>query len=160
MQAQGKPQLLEAVLAGEAACTGQLLACLQSERNALVRRDMDRVQDSTAEKLRLSQQLEELEHRRERLVAELGFATDAEGLRACYNSLPQAEHCQRLWQQILTDMEACRSGNLTNGGILEASRQHVEQALCILRGQSGTPGLYSQAGDTAADLGRRELGKV
>lgn len=162
MQAEGKQHALQVVLTEQAQCSERLLACLNAERSALVGRDMDTVERTTAGKLKLSQRLEQLEQQRQTLVSELGFGTDSESLRKCYNSLPQATaaDCKQLWQQILGNLEACRSGNLTNGGILEASRQHVEQALCILRGQSGTPALYSQAGDTAADLGQRELGKV
>jgi flagellar biosynthesis/type III secretory pathway chaperone len=157
MQAQGKQQALHAVLTGQVHCTELLLDCLTTERSALARRDMDTVQQTTAEKLRLSQELETLEQRRERLVAELGFGAGNRRPGKWHDSLPA---CKRLWKQVLDNLENCRNSNLTNGGILEASRQHVEQALCILRGQSGAATLYSQDGDAAADLGRRELGKV
>jgi len=160
MYAEGTQQALQSVLNEELECSSQLLACLESERNALGRRDMDRLQQTTAEKLRLSQQLEQLETRRAGLVAGLGFGADVASLGQCFNSLPRATELKRLWRRILGNLEACRNGNLTNGGILEASRQHAEQALCILRGQTGATTLYSQAGDAAADLGRRELGKV
>jgi flagella synthesis protein FlgN len=160
MHAEGKRHALHAVLTEEARCTQQLLACLDNERTALTKRDMETVQRTTSEKLQLSRQIEQLEQRRTDLVAQLGFGSDAESLGKCFDSLPQATVFKRLWRRILNDLEACRNANLTNGGILEASRQHVEQALCILRGQSGAPGLYSQAGDATADLGRRDLGKV
>jgi flagella synthesis protein FlgN len=160
MSAEGTQQTLQTVLAQEAHCSERLLACLQAERRALSQRDMDALQQTTQEKLQHTQQLEQLEQQRETLVSRLGFATDSAGLKQCFNSLPQSDHLKRLWQQILSNIDACRNGNLTNGGILEASRQHVEQALCILRGQSGTPALYSPGGNTAADLGQRELGKV
>jgi flagellar biosynthesis protein FlgN len=157
MQAEGKQHALHTVLTGQVRCTELLLDCLTTERSALARRDLDKVQQTTAEKLRLSQELETLEQRRETLVAELGFGAGKRRPGKWYDSLPA---CRRLWKQVLDNLENCRNSNLTNGGILEASRQHVEQALCILRGQSGAPALYGQDGDTAADLGRRELGKV
>ncbi len=161
MQAEAdKQQTLQMVLAAEAACSGELLACLATEREALVNRDMPRVEATTAQKLQLSQQLEELERQRAALVTGLGFGPGGDDLRDCYSRLPQAEDCQRLWQLILDNLRACRHGNLTNGGILEASRQHVEQALAILRGQTDAPGLYSPDGDSNANLGQRVLGKV
>lgn len=160
MHAQGKQHTLLAVLNGELQCSEQLLACLDTERTALTARDMETLEKTTAEKLQLSRKLEQLEQQRTALVTEMGFSSDVDSLHACFDSLPQASMLNRLWRGILANLEACRNGNLANGGILEASRQHVEQALGILRGQTGAPALYSQAGNTSADLGRRELGKV
>jgi flagellar biosynthesis protein FlgN len=153
-------QSLQTVLTQEVRCTERLLTCLNTERAALARRDIPALEQTTGSKLQLAAKLEQLEQQRERLVAGLGFDTDTEGLRRCFKSLPQARHLMQLWQQVLTNLEACRNGNLTNGGILEASRQHVEQALLILRGQSGSPSLYRSKGDNPANLGQRELGKV
>ena len=160
MSAEGTQQTLQTILTQEAHCSERLLACLQAERRALSQRDMDALQQTTQEKLQYTQQLEQLEQQRETLVSGLGFATDSVGLKQCFNSLPQSEDLKRLWQQVLRNIDGCRNGNLTNGSILETSRQHVEQALCILRGQSGTPAFYNPSGNTAADLGQRELGKV
>lgn len=160
MPGEGNPQALQAVLSEEARCTRALLDCLERERKALAQRDLDTVQTTTQEKLQLSERLEALERQRETLITGMGFGNDAEGLDRCFASLPQSGVYRRIWRQILNNIEACRNGNLANGGVLEASRQHVEQALCILRGQSGAPALYGQAGEAAADLGRRELGKV
>ena len=160
MPAERKQQALEDVLKRELQCTEGLLACLEAERSALTRRDLKTLEKTTEGKIRHTQQLEQLDQQRQALVTELGFAADADGLRRCLDSLPQADALKRLWQQILSNVETCQADNLTNGGILESGRQHVEQALRILRGQAPTPSLYESNGDTAADLGQRELGKV
>jgi flagellar biosynthesis/type III secretory pathway chaperone len=151
---------LEDVLTQEVDCTQRLLACLDAERTALARRDMDALEKTTGEKLQRTVELERLDRQREQLLEQHGFATDAEGLMQCFMRLPRTDRLKALWQQILENLQACRDGNLTNGGILEAGRQHVEQALSILRGQSGAPALYKAGGDTAADLGQRDFGKV
>jgi len=160
MHAEGKQHPLESVLTREVQCSERLLECLEAERSALTKRDMDGLETSINNKIQYAQSLEQLERERESLVSELGFASDADGLRLCFNSLPQADNLKRLWQQLIANIEACRSSNLTNGGILESGRQHVEQALSILRGQSGSPSLYDTRGSHAANLGQRELGKV
>jgi flagellar biosynthesis/type III secretory pathway chaperone len=134
--------------------------CLDEERSALTGRDLAALEKTTREKVQHTQSLEQLEQQREKLVAELGFATDSSGQRRCFDSLPQADNLNSLWQRVLANVEACQTGNLTNGGILELGRQQVEQALGILRGQSNRPALYDPHGETATDLGRRELGKV
>jgi flagella synthesis protein FlgN len=156
MHAERMQHPLEVVLVQEVECTERLLKSLETERSALAGRDTAALARSTEEKLEHTQKLERLERERERLLAEMGFAGDLADLNKCFESLPGKTHSLRaLWQQILANTEACRTSNLTNGGILEASRQHVEQALCILRGQSGAPSLYDPKGETAPYLGQR-----
>jgi len=161
MHAEGTQPTLESVLTEEVRCTECLLSCLGAERLALTARDMDALQNTTREKLDLTGRLEQLELQREALVTRLGFGTDTENLQRCFRSQPRSGLLMKLWQQVLQNTDACQTDNLTNGGILESGRQHVEQALCILRGQPGSPTTYNPAGNnTAADLGQRELGKV
>ncbi len=161
MQAEGTRPTLESVLTEEVRCTEELLSCLETERSALTTRDMNALQVSTSEKLEHTRRLEQLEMQREALVTELGFDTDVESLQRCFRSQSGAAKLMQLWQQVLSNIEECQTCNLTNGGILESSRQHVEQALCILRGQPDTAKLYDPTGGNAAtDLGQRELGKV
>ncbi len=160
MNAERTQPTLESVLNEEAHCTENLRTCLDAERSALTSRDMDALQNTTREKLDYTRRLEILEQQRETLITRLGFGTDAKGIQQCFQSQPGSSVLVSLWQQILGNIEACRNGNLTNGGILESGRLHVEQALCILRGQSGRPALYSPAGNTPTDMGQRELGKV
>ena len=160
MQAESAQQSLEDVLTREVQCTECLLVCLEAERSALIERDLQALEMTIQDKIKHTRQLEQLDQQRQNLVSELGFATDADGLQRCFDSLPRTDALKHLWQQILANIEACQSGNLTNGGILESSRQHIEQALRILRGQSNTPSLYNPDGDTSANLGQRELGKV
>ena len=161
MHAEGMPHALQAVLMHEVECTERLLASLETERSALAQRDMTALAGSTEQKLALTERLETLEQERERLLAAMGFTGQRSDLSAYLATHAGATHrLGDLWQQVLANTEACRKANLTNGGILEASRQHVEQALCILRGQAGSPSLYDPNGETAPHLGQRELGKV
>ena len=160
MQAERTQQALEDVLTREVQCTRHLLVCIQAERSALTRRDLQALEKTTQDKIQYTQQLEQLDQQRQKLLSELGFAQDADGLRRCFDSLPRPGALVQLWQQVLTNTTACQAGNLTNGGILESGRQHTEQALRILRGQSANPSLYDPNGDTSANLGQRELGKV
>ena len=161
MHAEGMPHALQAVLTQEVECTERLLESLETERSALAKRDMSALAGSTEQKLALTQRLETLEQDRERLLAGMGFSGQASDLSAYLATLTGAtQRLRDLWQQVLANTEACRKANLANGGILEASRQHVEQALSILRGQAGSPSLYDPNGATAPHLGQRELGKV
>ena len=160
MQAESAQQSLQDVLTREVQCTESLLVCLEAERSALTQRDLQALETTIQDKIQHTQKLEQLDQQRQKLLSELGFAADTDGSQLCLDSLPRADALKHLWQQILTNIGACQTGNLTNGGILESGRQHIEQALRILRGQSTTPSLYDPHGDTSANLGQRELGKV
>lgn len=160
MSAEGTQHPMRRILEQELECTGALLQCLDTERSALSKRDLDVLEKTTAAKIQHTETLQKLGKQREQLVTALGFESGAAGLQRCLRSLPATEQLQQLWQQILDNLRACQDGNLTNGGILELGRQHVEQALRILRGQSGAPSLYDPHGGTSADLGQRKLGEV
>jgi flagella synthesis protein FlgN len=160
MHSEGNQHPLEATLTQEVDCTRQLLDCLESERTALIERDIDTLEATTRRKFDCSQQLEQLETRRAALVESLGFENTPENLPRCFKTLPCSRRLFQLWEQLLDNTESCRASNLSNGSILESGRQHVEQALCILRGQTGTPSVYAQDGEARATLGQRELGKV
>jgi len=160
MHNEGNRHPLETTLTQEVECTRQLLDCLESERAALVERDLETLEVTTRRKLDCSQQLEQLETRRGALVESLGFENTPGKLQQCFKTLPCAERLSRLWKQLLENTESCQTRNLTNGGILESGRQHIELALGILRGQTGTPSVYAQDGEARTSLGQRELGKV
>lgn len=160
MDAERTQQSLETLLTEEVERSAQLLTCLDNERHALARRDTDALEITTREKLEHTQALENLERQRESLLNGLGYESDQSGLRRCLKQLPRGHSLAALWRRLLANIEACRNANLANGGVLEAGRQHVDQALGILRGQGGAPTLYTTEGATRASLGQRELGKV
>jgi len=160
MHSEGNQHPIETLLTQEIECSQQLLDCLESERTALIERDIDALEITTRQKLNCSQQLEQLETRRGALVESLGFKNTPDNLRHCFKTLPGANRLSNLWQRVLSNIESCRASNLSNGSILESGRQHVEQALCILRGQNTAPSVYAQDGEARANLGQRELGKV
>lgn len=155
-----QPETLEQILEQELACTEALLQSLETERAALVSRDLERLSDTTHDKLAQTEALEALERQRAQLLQSLGFDNSHSGIRRCIEHRPDRDRLQTLWQQVLDNIRACRTGNLTNGGILELGRQHVEQALSVLRGENASPTLYGQKGNTAPRLGQRELGKA
>lgn len=160
MHNEGNRHPLETTLTQEVECSRQLLDCLESEHTALVKRDLDSLEVSTRKKFDCSKQLEQLETRRGTLIKSLGFDNTPDSVQSCFKTLPCADRLLHLWQHLLENIASCQSSNLINGSILESGRQHVEQALCVLRGQTGAPAVYAQDGEAHASLGQRELGKV
>ncbi|HHJ12828.1 MAG TPA: flagellar protein FlgN [Gammaproteobacteria bacterium] len=160
MNHEGNRHPLEITLSEQLDCSQQLLACLSSERNALLGRDTQALQNITREKLDCTRRLDMLEEQRDQAVRALGFRNTIEDIPRCLASLPGARRLGALWRQLIENMEACRAANLANGAILEANRQQAEMALGILRGETATPAVYAADGDARAQFGQRELGKA
>ncbi len=160
MNTQRSPLTLEQILQHEVECTEHMIACLRKERSALTSRNLEALEEASNDKNRYAEVLEDLDRGREQSLRTLGYTSDTRGMNQCFSDLPNGSKLSTLWDSILANLRACQDGNITNGGILEHSRHHVEQALGILRGQSGAPAVYSSQGSASADLGQRELGKV
>ena len=154
--AERKQQLVD-VLQSQLACSKSLLQCLESERIGLTTRNLEQIEQSTRDKLGLTQTLEQLDARRTSLLNDLGYSSNARGMHQCIVELPETKP---LWLHILENLSACRNSNLTNGAILESGRQQAEQALTVLRGQHNSPKLYNTEGNTRPNFGNRELGKA
>lgn len=160
MNTEQNTQALEQILRQQVTCSALLLECLKFERDALSKRDMDELEKFTNDKLEHTQVLEQLELKREGYLSERGYSNDVGGMQQCCRALPQSDLLLALWDEIMGNIQACQASNMTNGGILELGRKHVEQALSILRGQNNTPSVYNTNGSTSPHLGQRELGKV
>ena len=111
MHAERTQHPLEKLLAQEVQCTGRLLECLEAERSALTRRDLDLLEKTTQGKIQYTRQLEELEQQRTALVTDLGFVSGPDTLLECFKSLPQADNLVHLWKQVLDNTETCKAGN-------------------------------------------------
>lgn len=152
---------LESILEQQAHCSTELLQCLEAERTALTGRNSDALEQISRDKSRHTQTLEELETRRKQLVSGLDCDTDAGGMKRCVEKFGDGSRIASLWDRVMHNIRECRDNNIANGAVLEIGRQHVEQALSILRGNMAAgPAVYDAQGEAASTLGQRELGKV
>ena len=160
MNAEGTQLQLEAVLEQQVHCSTELLQCLEAERNALAERNTNALEKVSQDKSNHTQSLEELETRRKQLVSELDCGTDADGMQRCIERFGDQSRLASLWERVIRNIGECRDSNIANGAVLEIGRQHVEQALTILRGESAGPMVYDAQGVSGPVLGQREFGKV
>jgi flagellar biosynthesis/type III secretory pathway chaperone len=160
MNAEGTQLQLETVLEQQARCSTELLQCLNAERKALAERNTDALEKISQDKSNHTQTLEQLETRRKQLVSALDCGTDANGMQRCINKFGDQSRLASLWKRVIRNIGECRDSNIANGAVLEIGRQHVEQALTILRGESAGPMVYDAQGVSGPVLGQREFGKV
>lgn len=127
---------------------GQLLAALESERDALRSGDVDAIHAAVASKHTSVQQLERLDAERVQLCAVVGIPADIATLS---RNDATGQALTTLWSDYLSVLERCRDANLVNARVTAVRRRHVEQALGILRGGD------AQAAAVYGPGGRREV---
>ena len=141
----------------------QLHAILVQENAALQAREAEEMQSLSAKKAQLTEQLEQLSGQQSEILSSKGLPLSREGLSRYARQLsPGLAAAFQGRLQTLTDaLEACKKQNLINGQMIAASRQSVEVALSILRGQNGPRGLtYGPGGETLANNGGNSLAKA
>jgi flagellar biosynthesis/type III secretory pathway chaperone len=137
-----------------------LIDLLQREREALQRIDGGALESASREKTLGLEQLESLERQREDLLAAAGFSADPAGMERCLAWCDGDGELSSQWASLLKTLNLCQRENRVNGGAIELSRQRVEAALALLRGQAGSAPGYGADGHKASDLGNRTLGKA
>jgi flagellar biosynthesis/type III secretory pathway chaperone len=144
-------QQLGALLQQQTQGAAQLLQILQSENDALVKRDVENIQRLSQQKSELSAALEQLAQQQHLLLQELGLPNSAAGLNSFISSLTQnlAAQLRNKQQQLQSLLESCQRLNMVNGNIIAANRYSAETALAILRGQFGSNNLVYSAGGQA-----------
>ena len=136
------------VLDEQIECARAMLGTLDNESRALVAGDTEGLNAASADKARLVESLEGLEQERRALAAALGIDGGAK----------RSDDAGRRWRRLLELLEACRDGNLRNGGLVAQRRGQVTAALKLLRGAQSE--LYDAHGREASSRGMERLGSA
>ena len=157
------PEQLHTLFQQQIVAVEKLLKAMHAENDALVQRDFDALQASTAAKSELTQSLEELGALQQAFLAKNGQRNSVEGMDA-YIAAQTKVAAQVLEQEktkLHSLLEKCQTTNLISGNIIAASRQSAETALAILRGQLPSENvLYTAGGQAVADNSRDPLTKA
>jgi flagellar biosynthesis/type III secretory pathway chaperone len=156
-------QQLGTLLQQQTLGASQLLQTLQSESEALVKRDIENIQRLSQQKSEQSEALEQLAQQQRQLLQELGLPYSPQGVNGFINSLTQslAAQLRKKQQQLQTLLESCQHLNLVNGNIIAANRYSAETALAILRGQCSSDNLvYGAGGQTVTATTSKPLIKA
>ncbi len=140
----------------------KLLSFLEQENTALRNNDLDGFLDLAQRKKAEIAVLEGIEQRRAALLHSIGLAGDERGM-ADFLIRHDNEHTDMRghWQKFLGLLKACQRLNDTNGRMIHARQQQLQQALEILRGQLGSGELaYDQQGKTTKDITPTPLAKA
>lgn len=142
---------LVAILNEQIACAQQMLATLARENQALVDGDADLLNAAGAEKARLVETLDSLEHERRALSDAIGLTFAAASDKSADDSSRPAE-----WRELLDLIAECKQRNQRNGSLVKARSEQVRIALRALRGTEAA--LYDPSGLEHAARSARALG--
>jgi len=142
---------LVAILNEQISCAEAMLSTLARENQALVDGDAELLNVAGAEKARLVEVLDSLEHERRALSDAIGATFAAEDDGAARGASRPAE-----WRALLDLIAECKQQNHRNGALVKARSEQVRIALRALRGTEAA--LYDPSGLEHATRSARPLG--
>lgn len=125
-----------------------MLNALELELHALRENDAERLNAAGADKARLVETLEHLEHERRDLTRALSIELST------VDDVDAAEK----WRELLDLIAECQRRNQQNGGLVKARREQVLSALKVLKGSDLE--LYDARGLERAPSSARPLGSA
>lgn len=126
---------------------------LLREHSALVKRDLEAINNCFAQHAHAINSLEILDHELQALLAHSGSKKLPQNIDHQLTNFPalQGSRLKTLWIELLALASVCRDLNAVNSKLVNAHRTNTESALRILKGQEATPNtLYSQDGKTSS----------
>jgi flagella synthesis protein FlgN len=135
-------------LASEQQENRRLLALLRSEQALLISAKIDGLTTIIEEKSTVVNAMTNLAMRRYQLLKQHGFSATEDGMHAWLTSPDVSEQTRQLWRDMLDTARAGKEINRTNGMLINKQMVHGQNALNILRGQTGAPSFYGPNGQT------------
>ena len=127
----------------------QLHQALVAEYDALKQRDHESFDEIVLKKQEYASKLDDNEKALFDVLASEGFGHSQEGLQAFMDSLtdkPDPHDIKTIWSELHPVLQECQKQNQVNGRILNLSLINVQQAVNLLKGQSGNSGMYNNSG--------------
>ena len=142
------PSSLVDVLDEQIRTAQAMLGTLDRESRALHESNPEALNSAGADKARLVETLELLEHERRELAEAMSVKLSAS----------EGDNANARWRELLGLIEKCREQNQRNGVMVKARREQVLEALKLLRGSELE--LYDSTGVKPASSGLRPLGSA
>ena len=90
----------------------------------------------------------------------LGDQADTADIEQAMTRLDASGALVRSWRQLAEVLRECETRNQTNGSLVELSRQHVELALNVLRGETPATSTYGSNGQTQRAARSRSIAEA
>ena len=149
---------LQACMKLEDALITEFSAILEEETKVLVGPgNVDALHDITERKGNIAQQLVDLSHTRDGLLAEIGLPAGHAGTEQAAVQHPQLSD---VWQALLAKSASANEINMRNGALIDVHLRYTQQSLDTLRqigGLGGTSTYDAQGRGARATPGRKPI---
>ncbi|CAB3695828.1 flagellar protein FlgN [Achromobacter sp. SIMBA_011] len=149
---------LQACMKQEDALITEFSAILEEETKVLVGPgNVDALHDITERKGNIAQQLVDLSHTRDGLLAEIGLPAGHAGTEQAAVQHPQLSD---VWQALLAKSASANEINMRNGALIDVHLRYTQQSLDALRqigGLGGTSTYDAQGRGARATPGRKPI---
>jgi len=150
-----------AVLRDEQAALAAFAGLLHAEQDALVQGDAGRVAELAAEKADSIELLTHLGEQRKRHLAAQDLNDNAEGMLAWLKrNSGFGAAAGKIWRELLTQAEAARRINETNGLLIQSKLHQNRLKLAVLQTAAASGGVYCSDGQLGPLRGTRSLSHV
>ena len=153
------PELHETLTATRE-CSQRLLDVLQEEDLALRSAEADDIDRITAAKQALILEMESHQRAQDSFLATQNLPPGPQSLERYLKTLPDHAPERAAWADLQALVSQCRIRNEINGSMLALSRNHVRQALDLLKGSPETGTLYDRNGEALPAAGTKPLAKA
>jgi flagellar biosynthesis protein FlgN len=141
-------------------CAARALAGrLEDEGQALLQRDLGRLDAVTAAKQHCIESLERIESERRALVSALAGRPEPDDFVALLKRTDGSGRLTALWEELVGLLESCRERNVQNGRLVALRRAHLLRSLAILQGSPAVI-TYGPAGLASPGARQRNLARV
>lgn len=149
---------LQACMKQEDALITEFSSILEEETKVLVGPgNVDALHDITERKGNIAQQLADLSHTRDGLLAEIGLPAGHAGTEQAAVQHPQLSD---VWQALLAKSASANEINMRNGALIDVHLRYTQQSLDALRqigGLGGTSTYDAQGRGARATPGRKPI---
>ncbi len=149
-------QAISKLTDSELQATQTLFKLLQQESQALKNRQHGQLPQIVEQKSQALRTIENCAKKREGLLTAQGKNFSSEAWIELLGRLGDDSLIER-WQQTVSNFEEGQRLNDINGKIIQRSQKALGNLLNMLRGNTGSPGLYDQAGSTQSRSGGTTL---
>lgn len=133
---------------------------LADEKRALEAQDMDALDLAISSKSKCVAELRSVEEQRRKLCDDCGVPAEADQMQRMIDWCDQYSIVANCWRHLLEVIAQCDFLNTTNGAIIRARKQQVDNSISMLRSGTTASTIYNRDGQKPQPHGLRSIAEA